>query len=83
MIKAIIFDFGNVICHFTNEIYKQKIADLSGKTIEEIKNIFYDLDEKEFTKIIKYSNSEINDVINEFKIQKENFKENLLKTIIY
>lgn len=42
MIKAIIFDFGNVICHFTNEIYKQKIADLSGKTIEEIKNIFYE-----------------------------------------
>ncbi len=42
MIKGIIFDFGNVICHFTNEIYKQKIADLSGKTIEEIKNIFYE-----------------------------------------
>ena len=41
MIKAIIFDFGNVICHFTNEIYKQKIADLSSKTIEEIENIFH------------------------------------------
>lgn len=42
MIKAIIFDFGNVICHFTNEIYKQKIADLSSKTIEEIENIFHE-----------------------------------------
>lgn len=41
MIKAIIFDFGNVISHFTNEIYKQKIASLSGKTIEEIKELIY------------------------------------------
>ena len=41
MIKAIIFDFGNVICHFTNEILRQRIADISGKTIEEIKELIY------------------------------------------
>ena len=41
MIKAIIFDFGNVICHFTNDILRQRIADISGKSYEEVKNIIY------------------------------------------
>lgn len=41
MIKAIIFDFGNVICHFTNDILKQRIAEISGKTTDEIKKIIY------------------------------------------
>ena len=41
MIKAIIFDFGNVICHFTNDILRQRLADLSGKTPDEIKRISY------------------------------------------
>jgi FMN phosphatase YigB (HAD superfamily) len=36
MVKAIIFDFGNVICHFTNERLKERISQLSGKTFEEI-----------------------------------------------
>jgi glucose-1-phosphatase len=42
MIKAIIFDFGNVICHFTNDIFRQRIANLSGKTKEEIKKLIYE-----------------------------------------
>jgi len=41
MIKAIIFDFGNVICRFNNDIYIKKIADLTGKTVEDIKNIVF------------------------------------------
>lgn len=41
MIKAIIFDFGNVICKFTNEILLEKIANLSGKNKEEIRKIIY------------------------------------------
>lgn len=41
MIKAIIFDFGNVICHFTNDILRQRLAEISGKTPEEIKRITY------------------------------------------
>lgn len=39
MVKAIIFDIGNVILHFTNDIYREKIAKLAGKTTEEIKQI--------------------------------------------
>lgn len=39
MIKAIIFDFGNVICYFTNDIYREKIAKLAGKTAQDIKKI--------------------------------------------
>jgi len=39
MIKAIIFDFGNVICRFNNDIYRNKIANLSGKTIDDVKNL--------------------------------------------
>lgn len=41
MIKAIIFDFGNVICRFDNNIYREKIAELTGKTVEDIKNIVF------------------------------------------
>jgi putative hydrolase of the HAD superfamily len=41
MIEAIIFDFGNVICRFTNDILRQKIAEISGKTTDEIKKIIY------------------------------------------
>ena len=39
MVKAIIFDIGNVILYFTNDIYREKIAKLAGKTTEEIKQI--------------------------------------------
>ena len=39
MIKTIIFDIGNVILYFTNDIYREKIAKLAGKTTEEIKKI--------------------------------------------
>ena len=41
MIKAIIFDFGNVICYFTNDILKQKMAEAAGKTTEEINELIY------------------------------------------
>lgn len=41
MVKAIIFDFGNVICHFTNDILRRRLADISGKTVEEIKELVY------------------------------------------
>lgn len=41
MVKAIIFDFGNVICRFTNEILLEKIANLSSKNKEEIRKIIY------------------------------------------
>ncbi len=41
MIKAIIFDFGNVICRFTNDILREKISKISGKSVEEIKRIIY------------------------------------------
>jgi len=37
MIKAIIFDFGNVICKFNNNVYRDNFAKLTGKTNEEIK----------------------------------------------
>lgn len=41
MIKAIIFDFGNVICHFTNEILIDRISKLSSKTKDEVFNLIY------------------------------------------
>ena len=41
MIKAIIFDFGNVICRFTNDILRERISKLSEKTKEEILNLVY------------------------------------------
>lgn len=41
MIKAIIFDFGNVICRFTNELFVARIAVLMGKDIEETRSLIY------------------------------------------
>ena len=41
MVKAIIFDFGNVICYFTNELLKQRIAEISGKSVDEITDLVY------------------------------------------
>ena len=41
MIEAIIFDFGNVICSFTNEILVDRISKLSGKTKDEVFDLIY------------------------------------------
>jgi len=41
MIKEIIFDFGNVICSFTNDIFIEKISNLTKKTKEEVIDLVY------------------------------------------
>lgn len=41
MIKAIIFDYGNVICKFTNDIFIERISKVSGKSKEEVIQIYY------------------------------------------
>jgi len=41
MIKAIIFDFGNVIGKFTNEIFMGRVSNLTGKSKEEIFELIY------------------------------------------
>ncbi len=45
MIKAVIFDFGNVICKFTNEILLGKISTITGKPKEEIRHLIYEVSE--------------------------------------
>ena len=41
MIKAIIFDFGNVLCTFTNELFLQRINDKTRKSRDELFDIIY------------------------------------------
>ena len=41
MIKTIIFDFGNVIGKFTNEIFIGRVSNLTGKSKEEIFELIY------------------------------------------
>jgi glucose-1-phosphatase len=41
MIKAIIFDFGNVLYNFTNEIFLEKVGKLNGKTRDENYKLIY------------------------------------------
>jgi epoxide hydrolase-like predicted phosphatase len=41
MIKAIIFDFGNVICKFDNNIFLKKISNKTNKTIKKLNEIIY------------------------------------------
>lgn len=42
MIKAVIFDFGNVICRFDNGIILAKFAEQTGRSVEELKAAVYD-----------------------------------------
>jgi glucose-1-phosphatase len=41
MIKAIIFDFGNVICKFDNTLFIKKISKYTDKSQKEITNLIY------------------------------------------
>lgn len=42
MIEAVIFDLGNVLIDFDHRIAAKKIAEFTGKTGEEIYNLFFD-----------------------------------------
>lgn len=54
MIKAIIFDFGNVICTVDNNIFLEKISKFTDRTISELKELIYlsDLPQKYETGLI-------------------------------
>lgn len=41
MIKAIIFDFGNVICFFDNNIFLENISRFTNKSVPELKELIY------------------------------------------
>ena len=41
MIKAIIFDFGNVVCQFDNNIFLTKIAEFTDKSVSELNELIY------------------------------------------
>jgi len=41
MIKAIIFDFGNVIYHFDNNIFLENISSFTDKTASELNDLIY------------------------------------------
>ena len=41
MIKAVIFDFGNVICRFDNRLVLRRVSGLSGMSVEELEDIIY------------------------------------------
>ena len=41
MIKAVIFDFGNVICRFDNKIIFERVSVHTGRTVSELESIVY------------------------------------------
>ena len=41
MIKALIFDFGNVVCEFDNNIFLRKISEFTDKSISELNELIY------------------------------------------
>jgi putative hydrolase of the HAD superfamily len=77
MIKAIIFDFGNVICTFDNGKFIKRISAFTNKTPHELEKLIYinsDLPKKYETGLI--SSDEFIDKITslcELKIEKEEF----------
>jgi putative hydrolase of the HAD superfamily len=44
MIKAVIFDFGNVICAFDNDVFLRGLLGHTDKRLEELKEAFYSSD---------------------------------------
>ena len=40
-LKAVIFDFGNVICKFDNNIFLKKISRFSDKSVQELSELIY------------------------------------------
>jgi len=42
MIKAIIFDFGNVICRFDDNIFLNKLLKYTNKSFEQLNSLIYD-----------------------------------------
>ena len=47
MIKAIIFDFGDVICHFDNHLFLERIAKYTDKSVDELFQLIYGESDKE------------------------------------
>jgi len=41
MPKAVIFDFGNVICHFDNALFLQRLTSYTDKSYDELENLIY------------------------------------------
>ena len=41
MIRAVIFDFGNVICRFDNGIILKRLSDHTGRSVEELQEIVH------------------------------------------
>ncbi len=42
MIKAVVFDFGNVICRFDNNLFLERISNFSDKSVEQVRELIYE-----------------------------------------
>lgn len=47
MIKAVIFDFGDVICHFDNRLFLERISHYTDKSVDELFQLIYGESDKE------------------------------------
>lgn len=77
MITAIIFDFGNVICKFDNNLFLEKISKQTKKSVAEIKSLIYD--QSDLPRLYETGNISSNEFYKrtvklcELSISKENF----------
>ncbi|MHC4068205.1 MAG: HAD family hydrolase [Planctomycetota bacterium] len=42
MINAVVFDFGNVICRFDNNLFLERISDFTDKSVEQVRGLIYE-----------------------------------------
>ena len=42
MIKAVVFDFGNVICRFDNNLFLERISNFTDKSVEQVRGLIYE-----------------------------------------
>ena len=42
MIKAVVFDFGNVICRFENNLFLERISSFTDKSVERVRELIYE-----------------------------------------
>jgi putative hydrolase of the HAD superfamily len=55
MIRAVVFDFGNVICRFDNRIVLRRIAENTGRSLENLEEVLYQASDT----ILRYEKGEL------------------------
>lgn len=80
MIKTLIFDLGNVLLHFSNSKLVKQVADICGRSVEDVESFFYRGNLSHEFELGKISSLDIYELFKEFS-QKKFSKEELFLAV--